>query len=162
LSTAAFFFTSCWAVTGEHTFLKAISSLSAALVKHVKNACLLRDFCPARCFPVGSYSNPNIENILHYLDGAYVSIDLANVPATWSTVARSGLNNQIGLLDCGTQNGFLTRIKAQLVGIMSASGATSEQHQLAGQLIQYVDTLNQWLGGLKADTVKLVGLDRLS
>jgi len=32
--------------------------LSAALVKHVKNACLLRDFCPARCFPVGSDSNP--------------------------------------------------------------------------------------------------------
>jgi hypothetical protein len=104
----------------------------------------------------------NIENILHYLDGACTSQDLANVPASWTAAARSGLNNQVGLLDCNTPNhtdGFLTLIKTQLTTIMNASGATSEQHQLAGQLVQDITTLNQWLSAIKTDAVKLVALN---
>ena len=104
----------------------------------------------------------NIENIVHYLDGACTTQDLANVPASWTAASRSGLSNQVGLLDCNTPNltdGFLTRIKAQLTSVINASGATTGQHQLAGQLVQDVTTLNQWLSNIKTDAVKLVAMN---
>ncbi len=97
--------------------------------------------------------------VLSYLDGlAFVQPDMppgAVLPETTHLAS-------VGLIDAQGVNqqppSYLTHILHHLSGLVNAPGATPAQRKAAGQIIDAMSNVKQWLNQLRADTKQLLNM----